>query len=444
MDMIRENIYLKEYEMNGKAGFGLICAAALCVLFAACGAGSGGDKGGNETVSISCWKPPHTSQEEAIWNNTIALFSREYPNIKVEFLAVPWESHNEKEMAAFAAGTPPDVSFQVEQYVAYAAAGKLINLNSYASPEKLAGYSEGALSYCTYKGQLMGIPFIALNSIMFYNKDIFAAEGITTLPSTWEELVKTAQACTKDMDNDGKIDQYGILLRTKPRPYIWAPVNFIQQAGADLWNAATTNIGFNTPAGIAGLQFYTDLFLTYKVAPPVDTYSSSEEEYSGFYNGKIAMYMDEIQNVSVIRNGNPNLNLGAFLLPKGPAADEAHANWAFANMGMLSISSDSPHQDAAWSFVEFATKPEIESQYLSQVGFFSPQMATNDLMYQDDEIMKVAAPGIATMQTSPASPHFEAMFSGVAAMAEKCMRGAATPAEAIRQLENDIAVLISQ
>ncbi|MDR1420342.1 MAG: sugar ABC transporter substrate-binding protein [Treponema sp.] len=434
--------------MNKKAGiiFSIIfiCLTLTLSFLAGCGSGSSGNSADGKVVTITCWKPPHTSREEEIWNNTIALFSKDHPDIKVEFLAVPWESHNEKEMAAFSAGTPPDVSFQVEQYVAYAAAGKLLDLNGYASVEKLAGYPKGALDYCTYRGQLMGIPFIALNSIMFYNKDIFAAEGITKLPSTWDELLQTAQACTKDTDGDGKIDQFGILFRTKPRPYIWAVINYIQQAGADLWNADTTNIGFNTPAGVAGLQFYTDLFLKYRVAPPIDYYSSSEEEYSGFYNGKIAMYPDEIQNVSVLRNGNPNLNLGAFLLPKGPAPDDTHANWAFANMGMLSIASDSPNKDAAWTFVEYATRPEIESQYLSQVGFFSPQMATNRLMYQDDEIMQVAAPGIAGMQTSPASPYFEAMFSGIASMEEKCIRGAATPAEAIRQLEGELTALTGQ
>jgi maltose-binding protein MalE len=46
------------------------------------------------------------------------------------------------------------------------------------------------------------------------------------------------------------------------------------------------------------------------------------------------------------------------------------------------------------------------------------------------------------MQTSPASPNFEAMFAGVPSMLEKCVRGAATPAEAVQQLEDDFKMLL--
>jgi multiple sugar transport system substrate-binding protein len=430
-------IFTEEYFMNRKIGFVFMCIALAAVMLTGCGSSSGGDK----TINISFWKSPHSNREEEIWNSIIALFNKDFPNIKVEFLVVPWDQVNQKEMAAFSAGTPPDVSFQVEQYLAYATVNKLVDLKEYVSAEKLAGYPKGALDYCTYQNKLVGVPFVALNTVMFYNKDIFAAAGIQKTPATWDELVKAAQACTKDTNGDGKIDQYGLLLNTKPRLDIWTGVNFIQQAGGDLWNKEMTSIGFNNQAGITGLQFYTDLFNRYKVAPPIDEFSSAEEEQNAFYTGKIAMWPAQIHTVGNIRSANPQLNVGAFLLPSGPAADKVYANWAFANIGMLSIASDSSNKDASWKFVEFATRPDIESQYLSQVGFFSPQMATNDLMYQDDEIMKIAAPGIAIMQTSPASRNFEAMFANFPVMLEKCVRGVATPAQAIQELENDLKEL---
>jgi multiple sugar transport system substrate-binding protein len=425
--------------MKKKIFIVLLCALAGVLLMGCRGGTSSG--GSKKTVQLSFWKSPHSGREEEIWAGIIALFNKENPDIKVEFLSVPWDSVYQKEMAAFSAGEPPDVSFQTEHFLSYASTDKLVALNKYVSPEKLAGYPKGALDYCTYKGQLMGIPFVALNSVMFYNKDIFTAAGIQKLPTNWEEMVQAAQACTRDTDGDGKIDQYGLLLGTKPRVSIWQGINFIEQSGADMWNADTTNIGFNTPEGIRGVQFHTDLFVKYKVVPPIDTFSNQEEELAAFYNGKIAMWPDQIHNINNIRNNNPNLNVGAFLLPRGPAQDEVHATWAFANMGMLSLAVASSFPDEAWMFIEFITRPEIESQYLSEVGFFSPQMATNDLMYQDDEIMKIAAPGIAIMQTSPASPNFEAMFAGVPIMLEKSIRGVATPAEAIRQFEDDFRSL---
>jgi len=388
----------------------------------------------DEKTTISFWKSPHSDREAEIWEGIIAQFNAEYPDIEVEFLVVPWGSVNQKELAAFAAGSPPDVSFQVEQYLTYAQSGKLVDVKPLMSADKLAAYPQGALDYCTYEDQLMGVPFVALNSVMFYNKDMFAEAGVTP-PTTWDELIEVGQKLTKDTDGDGVIDQYAMLFPSKPNLDQWVGVQFIEQAGGDMWNEDITNVGFNNEAGITGLQFIADLFNKYCIVPPIDTFSSTDEEKAAFYDGKIAMYPAQIHVGGNIRTANPDLNLGAALMPAGPAEDAVHANWSFANMGMLSIAADSPHQEEAWTFVQFVTRPEIESQYLSQVGFFSPQMATNDLMYLDDEIMTSAKEGIKTMQTSPASPNFEVMFSGLPVMMESVVREVATPAEAIAELE---------
>ena len=128
----------------------------------------------------------------------------------VEFLNVAWDSVVEKETAAFAAGSGPDVSFQTEQFPLYAKNGYLTALDDYVSDDKRAGYPESALEYCSYDGQLMGVPFVALDSVMFYNKDLFEEAGITEVPTTWDELVDVAKKLTLDKDGDGETDQWGM------------------------------------------------------------------------------------------------------------------------------------------------------------------------------------------------------------------------------------------
>ena len=85
--------------------------------------------------------------------------------------------------------------------------------------------------------------------------------------------------------------------------------------------------------------------------------------------------------------------------------------------------------------MEFATRPEVEKDFLSDVGFFSPQMATNDLMYQGDEIMTLAGQNIRQMRVSPASFVFQGMYDGLKTMFESVIRGVATPQEAMDNLE---------
>lgn len=390
-----------------------------------------------ENVKLTFWKSPHSDHEEEIWASVIEEFNKEYPNIEVEFLNVAWDSVVEKTTAAFAAGSGPDISFQTEQFPLYAKNGYMLSLNDYASEEKLANYPESALEYCSYDGQQMGIPFIALNSVMFYNKDMFAEAGIENVPTNWDELLETSKKLTQDTDGDGENDQWGLMFDLEES---WQPFSFVMQAGAELWNENLTNIGFNTEEGIEGLSFLDKLYNEEHVVLPVEKYTNGDEERSYFYNGKVAMFPYQIHYVNVIKSSS-DINLGAFALPSGPAENPEYANWNFANIGMLAISSQTKHPDEAWKFVEFVTRPEIEKTYLSEVGFFSPQVATNELMYEGDEIMAVAAESIKNLQVSPASDYANALIQNMKLMNESIARNAATPADAIQTMENTMKAI---
>ena len=76
----------------------------------------------------------------------------------------------------------------------------------------------------------MGIPFVALNSVMFYNKDMFEEAGITKVPETWEELREAAKKLTQDKNGDGETDQWGMMYEMDD---YWQPLTYIIQAGAD-------------------------------------------------------------------------------------------------------------------------------------------------------------------------------------------------------------------
>ena len=55
--------------------------------------------------------------------------------------------------------------------------------------------------------------------------------------------------------------------------------------------------------------------------------------------------------------------------------------------------------------------------------------------------MGQGADGIRVMQCSPSSKYFQGMWDGVRTMLESLARGAATPEEAIAELETKLAVL---
>lgn len=391
--------------------------------------GAGGQSGGGQ-VTLTFWKAPHIKTEKDVWAKMIEKFEAENPNIKVEFLETPWDGWDQKYTAAFAGSNPPDVSYMSEYFVKFAQNGKLADLSTYFTKEEQSKYSPSVIDYLTVNGKVFTKPFLAGTSVVLYNKDIFAKENVK-IPNTWEELVDTAKKLTKGPD------QWGIggldALNT---------VAFMGQAGANLYaggNKDVTKLGLDTPEGVRGLQFFTDLVRKEKVAPPIDFYSKPEQENQAFFDGKIAMYYAQVSFTGTIKTNAPNLRYGAFLNPAGPAADPGKKREAYAGLGTLAIAQASKHKDEAWKFIQFVTSPANAKTYLETAGFLSPLAEANADMYKGDEVMEVAKKSIESMIIWTPNEKFGKVLDIVKQMREASLRGARTPEQAIQDAVKEYA-----
>ncbi|WP_135546724.1 ABC transporter substrate-binding protein [Paenibacillus cymbidii] len=414
--------------------------AVLAAAVAGCG-GGGGASGGtrasakpadsaaasaktsDKKVTLTFWKAPHIKTEKDVWAKIIEKFEAENPNIKVEFLETPWDGWDQKYTAAFAGSSPPDVSYMSEYFVKFAQNGKLADLSNYFTKEERGKYSPSVIDYLTVNGKIYTKPFLAGTSVVLYNKDIFEKAN-AKIPTTWDELVTTAKQLTKGQE------QWGIggldALNT---------VAFMGQAGANLYadnNKNIAKLGLDTPEGIKGLQFYTDLVRKEKVSPPIDFFSKPEQENQAFFDGKIAMYYAQVSFTGTIKTNAPNLRYGAFLNPAGPAADPNKKREAYAGIGTLAIAEASKHKDEAWKFIQFVTSPANAKMYLEAAGFLSPLAEANNDMYKGDEIMDVAKESIKSMVIWTPNEKFGKVLDIVRQMREAAFRGAKTPEQAIK------------
>jgi len=61
------------------------------------------------------------------------------------------------------------------------------------------------------EGVNYGVPIDLTSPIMAYRKDMLEDAGLEGPPETWEEFAEYAEKLTKDTDDDGEIDQYGVV-----------------------------------------------------------------------------------------------------------------------------------------------------------------------------------------------------------------------------------------
>lgn len=385
-----------------------------------------------EEVVLTYWKAPHGEDEADLWAPIIAKFEEENPGIKIDFLVTPWETWTEKYTAAFAGGTPPDVSYMTEGFPQFADNDMLHDLSSYAPADidQMAGYNTAM-----YKGKLIGISFLTLASVLYYNTDMFEAAGLEP-PKDWDELREAAKQLTTD-------DVWGFAppLNTD-YPHITG--QFIAQTGCTMLNDDMTALGWNSPEGEAGIQLLYDMMWVDNTIPKWDAYTLDEYQ-NLFSNGKSAMTIEQSQVGNDIKAKNPDLNFEIQTVPVGPASDEKAARANYGGVGFLSIAEACQYKDEAYKFIEYCTIDGGATSYLTTRNFFSGFENINEEMYQGDPYMEIAQAAAADIYLHPVVPNFLGEISSeLKLMFEKIFRNEQDIATAVNECDEVIQGLLAE
>jgi multiple sugar transport system substrate-binding protein len=324
---------------------------ALAILLLVFVAGCGRDRN-LTTIRFASWG---NDVEEANLRLLIAEFEKRHPNIKVEIEITPWARMFDKLMISSAGGRPPDVTrISSEWFPPIAAKGLLEPLEPYVKRDNYDlddFYPEAIEAWGKYNGVLYEIPTDIDIYAMYYNKTMFDKYKLP-YPDwdwDWKKYVEVAKKLTKDLDGDGKLDQWGCA------PDIWWE-DYVHSNGGTILSADNKTCTLNEPAAYEGLQFMADLVHKYKVAPtPEDAQSLGMSKL--FTSGKIAMNVSGSWAAELIyKNEIKDFVYDVGPLPKGPKGRSS-----FFGGAAYAILSRSKHKDEAWELVKWMTGKEYQT-----------------------------------------------------------------------------------
>jgi multiple sugar transport system substrate-binding protein len=208
-------------------------------------------------------------------------------------------------------------------------------------------YLPGVFQPGAWQGRQYLLPKDFSPLAVYYNKRLFSQYNIPYPKDgwTWDDFLKTAQALTRDTDGDGRPDVWGVQL-----PAAW-PSGFeywVTAAGSKLISEDGKKFeGYmDSPATLAALQFYADLYNRYKVAPPpvdIKTFGGGNTEFA---NAQAAMLILGRWPQADLR-ARGNIELGVVGMPAG----KERANVLF--WSGFGIYSGSQHKEEAWRFLRF-------------------------------------------------------------------------------------------
>jgi ABC-type sugar transport system, periplasmic component len=342
---------------------------------------------GKEEITITFWDG--NWQEEA-WAEVEAKWNEEYPHITVEaeFQA---DLANDKYMLALTNGTAPDVlSCALDWVTTFGSAGLLAPLNEFVEKDNVdtSNFVEGAIDAATIDGNLYGLPFRSETYVMFYNKDILEAAGYTKAPETWDEVKEIAAAVTND-----DVFGYG-LCGTNYSNFSFQYITMLRSSGGSILNVDGTSALAND-AAVKTAQLYSDLK---EFAPASLLENDNIANRTLFASGKVAMYMSGIYDLEEIIKINPDLNFACAMVPT--AADSERGSilggWSVA------VAGSSKEQEAAWTFVNFLTRPDIAEIYTNTFTG-TADIAARYKDYPDD----IIAPNAEALEYASALPTLE-------------------------------------
>ncbi|MBS2962957.1 extracellular solute-binding protein [Actinocrinis puniceicyclus] len=165
-------------------GLGIALAATGCA--GGSSAGSGGSSGGKVTLTL--WENATTGPGAKYFQDAAKAYSALHPNVTIKIQTIQNEDLDGKLQTALNSNSAPDIFLQRGggKMQAMVDAGQIQALNLSDTDKANAGAA--AIAGNTLDGKVYAMPIDSQPEGIYYSKDLFQRAGITTTPTTMDEL----------------------------------------------------------------------------------------------------------------------------------------------------------------------------------------------------------------------------------------------------------------
>jgi len=300
----------------------------------------------------------HWGHELAVIGEVLADFEERQPRVKVEVVG---GMHDDRIIASLRDGTGPDVvsSFESGNFGTYASAAGLVDLQPYLERDGIDPeiFPEATRTYTRFEGKRWALPMLADAYGLYYDLDLYAAEGIAGPPRRISELTAHAKRLTRRRP-DGTLAMVGF------NPLFGFYENtvaiFGHHFGARWFDDEGASMVGTDPAWAKMFRWQKELVDWYGYERLLRFREEVGEEFSrgnAFETGRLAMCLDgEWRSAFLAANGS-TVRAAAAPMPADDARPDLYGS-GFISGTIVGIRAGSQHQDEAWEVVKYLTTDE--------------------------------------------------------------------------------------
>lgn len=350
--------------------------------------------GSGETITLRVMDSSDSTQERRkVFNEE---FMERHPEIKIEYTMLSGDQLTQTLTTAIKSGDAPDL-FSLPSGVKLSTAvseGWYQPMTSYLSQEFIDSFETGALNegVTTIGGEIYALPEAAniVNSLMFYNKDIFEECGLDpeNPPETWSEFL---EAC-KTITEKGQGKYYGIIESGNvPTRNEIELRSFANLAGAQCNYYGVMSIvdgknPFASDAMKQALNLYAQLAADGSIHPDSINLDAPSAR-AMFAQGQAGFLIQGSWCIPTWRAENPDFNFGVMALPV-PDDGAKGGNPYIGAQPWMGISATCEHPEAAALYLTELFGEDYQSKVVSDGGFVSCIKGVNEKAMTDEMMLK--------------------------------------------------------
>lgn len=337
--------------------------------------------------------------------------------------------------AAVAGRTPPDLLWWSPAFFPkYAEAGVLRNIDEFLARDQQA--RNDVYPYLwdlgSYEGHTYLTPFSANNLGIYYNRSMLAQAGITQPPATWDEFRETARRLTRN-------GVFGFQIPIGTAEWtVWTWQCFLWQAGGELLTPDGKQAAFNSPAGVAALDFWKSLY-DEKLA----NFSETDAGYKtdNILAGRIAMTINGPWNYAGLKEQH-DVDIGVFPLPR---KERAATN--IGGESLFLFKTTARREEAAWEFMKFVMSSDFQVDWAMNTGYLPvSRSAASSARYQTflqaNPFIKAYNDQMPVGRTRPAIPQYPALSQTLGKYLEAALYGKLTARDALDKAAEEVNHLL--
>jgi len=343
----------------------------------------------------------------------------------------------QKNLAAIAAGTPPDLSIAyANQAAAYAEAGAIGPLDDYVNSASFGLTADDFLDIYPafletdrnpqFGNKMLSFPPSRSMEVLFYNIDWLAELGYDGPPETWDEFKEMCVAAT---DTAAGTSGYALSVSASTfSGWLWS-------RGGELLSADASEAVFNGPEGAAALSFLKELIdggYAYQIAERYGDQTDFANEKALFAIGSTAGLPYYAAAIADEATGEPKFSWSVAPFPHTTAQPVVD----IYGPSICVFKSTPEKQLASWLFIRWFTQKEPNVRWAQDANYFPIRRsaAESDEMvaYMADNPNYEKAFGFLQYgKGEPVVPAYETMRGFIGDAITAVVTGQATPQEAL-------------